>query len=226
MPFKNGIPFAPRFVTGKLMAPSKIKNHDEQHAHVPISFYRQTSYASFIMGEKYYQYEKGKSWVEEAIIEVNQKNEKKKKKNGRGREATKVHHSLIDASRLPFLRKIRTCGKSACPFEHCRKGRSQTPYREKVRGEVKQMFPAICASEECSEPEREFPTAAQIGGRHTLLPALMQKSGMSAITSQTSSLCLPQSLTESTQLQTRKKLMQMYHIDSFCSIFFSQIICF
>ena len=40
------------------------------------------------------------------------------------------------------------------------------------------------------------PTAAQIIGSHTFQPTLIQRSDTSAITSQTSSLCLSQSLTE------------------------------
>ena len=38
-------------------------------------------------------------------------------------------------------------------------------------------------------------------------------------------LCLSQSLTECLQLQIRKKLMWIYHIESFFSILLSQVVC-
>lgn len=97
----------------------------------------------------------------------------------------------------------------------CALQRREDGLRGRFSREVKQVFPATCASEESSEPQERVPTAAQIIGSHTFQPALTQRSDTSAITSQTSSLCLSQSLTECLQLQIRKKLMWIYCIDSF-----------
>lgn len=72
-----------------------------------------------------------------------------------GGEAIKVQPLLIDDSRLPLLRKIGTCGKSAFQFVHCRKGgvvRCRLPKGEKNWGRSEQVFPAAYASEESSEP--------------------------------------------------------------------------
>lgn len=141
---------------------------------------------SLFWEKRYYQYKEGKSWVEEAIIEANQKRIKKNRVSGK--EAIKVYHLLIYGSRLPLSRKIRTCGKSACLFVPCREGRKGL--RGRFNREVKQVFPATWASEESSEPQEAVPIEAQIIGSHTFQPALVQRSDTSAITSQTSSVSL------------------------------------
>lgn len=109
---------------------------------------------SLFWEKKYYQYKEGKkAGFEEAIIEVNQKRIKRNRVSGK--EAIKVYHLLIYGSRLPLSRKIGTCGKPACLFVPCREGRKGV--RGRFSREVKQVFPATCASEEGSEPQGESP---------------------------------------------------------------------
>jgi hypothetical protein len=66
-----------------------------------------------------------------------------------------VYQLLTDHSRLLLLRKIGTCGKSACPFVHHKKGGGRDldlKEKEENRREVKQVFTAAYATEGSAEP--------------------------------------------------------------------------
>lgn len=73
---------------------------------------------------------------------------------------------------------------------------------------------------------KEFSTAAEIEGSHTFLSAVIRRSDTSAITSQTSSHCLSQFLTELPQLHTSKKLIQMLIHEQLLSTLLSRVIFF
>ena len=155
--------------------------------------------------------------------------EKEKQSWVGAREVVKVYCSLIDGSRLPLLRKIGTCGNLLVHLCIAEKGRNRDPDSQKGENQGRSKAGVSCYLHlrgKLKSPGKEFSTAAQIEGSRTFLSAIIQRSDTSAITSQTSSHCLSQFLTEPPQLHTSKKLIRMLIQGQLLSTLLSQVMCF
>lgn len=209
------------------MAKPKIKNHAEQNAHLP-SFYSQTSCASFILGEKYYYSKEEKSHVEEAIIDVNRKRGGGGEQSwGQGsHQSTSLTQRWVQTS---SCKKNRDMCKYAYPFVLRRKGRKREPDPLKGKNQGRSKAGVSCylyLRGKLRALGKSFPQQHKSKEAILFYQPLIQRLDTSAITSQTSSHYLSQFLTESPQLRTSRKLIQMLINGQLLPILLSQVICF